>query len=120
MDAAFGIQLASYIPHHDGGILLGMEFSEHFAGRVHDVFLSGLPRVANDSEFRYRLFVDGEFMVTFLLVFAGLEPAANSDSDFSSMACFAMVLDMFLGRSLSSFRSIRVLSIRQDISVQLS
>ena len=30
----------------------------------------------------------GEFMVTFLLVFTGLEPAANS-SDFLSMACLA-------------------------------
>ena len=46
-----------------------------------------------------------EFMVTFLLVFTGLEPAANSDIPiFLSMACLPIGLDVFLGRSLSSFR----------------
>ena len=42
----------------------------------------------------------GEFMMTFLLVFSGLETAVNSDFDHLSMACFAIGLTVFLGYSL--------------------
>ena len=39
----------------------------------------------------------GEFMMTFLLVFSGLETAVNSDFDHLSKACFAIGLTVFLG-----------------------
>jgi len=42
----------------------------------------------------------GEFMMTFLLVFTVLQTAVNSDFDYSSMACFAIGLAVFLGHSL--------------------
>ena len=61
-----------------------------------------------------------EFMVGFLLVFTVLESATNSDFDYATMACFASGLDVFLGRSLSSFRSLGARSIRQGLSDQLS
>ena len=110
--AVFGIRLSPLVHHHDDGVL-GTLWSASLC-----VFLAGLHSAANGSVFRFQLFVVGEFMVTFLHVFTGLEPAANSVSDFSSMARFATGLDAFLGRSLSSFRSTRTLSMRQDISVQ--
>ena len=61
-----------------------------------------------------------EFVMAFQLVFTVLESAVNSDFDFSTTACFGIGLDVFLGRSLSSFRSMGTPSIRQDLSVQLS
>ena len=39
-------------------------------------------------------------MMTFLLVFTVLQTAVNSDFDYSSMACFAIGLAVFLGHSL--------------------
>ena len=45
----------------------------------------------------------GEFMLTFLLLFSVLHTAANPDFDFSSLACFAIGLAVFLCPS-SSFR----------------
>ena len=45
----------------------------------------------------------GEFMLTSLLLFSVLLKAVNPDFDFSSLACFALGLAVFLGHS-SSFR----------------
>merc|ERR1712012_1300409 len=61
----------------------------------------------------------GGFMMTFLLVFTVLQTAVNADFDYSSMACFAIGLAVFLGHS-SSFRLTGAPSIRPDLSVQLS
>ena len=41
----------------------------------------------------------GEFMMTFLLVFTVLRTTVNFDLKYSSMACFAIGLAVFLGHS---------------------
>ena len=69
-----------------------MELWKRFGGRVHDDFLACDYRVANDSENRFRLFVD---------------------------ALLAIGLTVFLNHSFSSFRLVSAPSIRPDLSAQL-
>ena len=62
----------------------------------------------------------GEFRIALLLVFTMLVLAVISDFDCSSLARIAITLAMFLGRSLSSFRSMDAPFTRPHLLVQPS
>jgi len=90
-------------------VAVGALDAESLSARVAEVIMSDGTRTACIQRFgsngvgqgwSHGNALVGEFGTTFLLVFTVLRTTANSDFDYSSMACFSISLAVFLGHSL--------------------